>query len=91
MTGIFPLSENISFEGEFLSTYVTDKTYKQVNNQPKKLQVPGITMKKEHQSEVSPEIIRPFPKGDGPRKTGGRKHGKSKIPTNTPEKTEIEY
>jgi hypothetical protein len=35
------------------------------------------------------EIIRPFPKA-GPRKTGGRKHGKPRILTDTPEKKEIE-
>jgi len=39
--------------------------------------------------KVSPEIIRPFPKA-GPRKTGGRKHGRSRILTDTTEKTEIE-
>jgi hypothetical protein len=38
---------------------------------------------------VSPEIIRPFPKS-GPRKTGGRKHGKSRILTDTAEETKIE-
>jgi len=37
--------------------------------------------------EVSLEIIRSLPK-DGPRKTGGRKHGESRIPKYTPEKTE---
>jgi len=39
--------------------------------------------------KVSPEIIRPLPK-DVPRKTGGRNHGKSRIPKYTPEKTENE-
>jgi hypothetical protein len=39
--------------------------------------------------KMSPEIIRPLPK-DGPTKTEGRKHGKSRIPTDTPEKNEIE-
>jgi len=36
--------------------------------------------------KVSPEIIRPTPK-DGPRKSGGRKHGQSRIQKDTPEKT----
>jgi hypothetical protein len=35
------------------------------------------------------EIIRPFPKAR-PRKTGGRKRGKTRILTDTPEKKEIE-
>ena len=39
---------------------------------------------------VSSEIIRSFPKS-GPGKSGGRKHEKSRILTNTTEKTESEY
>jgi hypothetical protein len=35
--------------------------------------------------KLSPEIRRPFPKV-GPRKTGGRRHGNSRILTDTPEK-----
>jgi hypothetical protein len=37
--------------------------------------------------KVTPEIIRPFPK-NGPRKTGGRKHGRNCILTDTPQKSE---
>jgi hypothetical protein len=39
--------------------------------------------------KVNSEIITPFPKV-GPRKTGGRTYGKSRILTDTPEKSEIE-
>jgi 23S rRNA pseudoU1915 N3-methylase RlmH len=39
--------------------------------------------------KVSFKIIRPSPK-DEPRKTRGKKYGKSGILTDTPEKTEIE-
>jgi hypothetical protein len=38
---------------------------------------------------LSTEIIRPFPKAR-PRKSGGRKHGKNRILTDTSEKKEIE-
>jgi hypothetical protein len=41
-------------------------------------------------AKMSSEIIRAFPK-DGPRKTGRRKHGNSRILTETPEKTEIAH
>jgi hypothetical protein len=37
--------------------------------------------------KVSVEIIKALPK-DGPRKSGGRDHGKRRIPKDTPEKTE---
>jgi hypothetical protein len=37
---------------------------------------------------LSPEIIRPFPKAR-PRKTGGRKRGKTRILTDTPERNKI--
>jgi hypothetical protein len=40
VTGIFPFTENNFGEGKFLSTYVTDRTYNQVKNQSKNLQVP---------------------------------------------------
>jgi hypothetical protein len=37
--------------------------------------------------KVTPEIIRPFP-NNGPRKTGGGKHGRNWILTDTPQKSE---
>jgi hypothetical protein len=37
---------------------------------------------------LSTEIIRPFPKAR-PRKTGGRKRGKTRILTDTPEKKKL--
>jgi molybdenum-dependent DNA-binding transcriptional regulator ModE len=40
--------------------------------------------------KVSPEIVRPFPKS-GLRKSGGRKHGKRRILTDTTEKIVTEY
>jgi hypothetical protein len=38
--------------------------------------------------KVFPEIIRAFPKA-GPRETGKRKHGKSRILTDTPDRTTV--
>jgi len=37
--------------------------------------------------KVSPKIMRPFPEAE-PRTTRRRKHGKSRIPTDTPEKSD---
>jgi len=91
ITGMYPLNENIFGEDEFLSSYVTDRHCSRVIE-------PAIAPSgsKDHNEEgtsagfikVSPEI-RPFPKA-GPKKSEGRKHGKNRILTYTPEKTEIE-
>jgi len=51
------------------------------------LQVPRTSIAEETSAgfmKVSPEIVRPFPKS-GPRKSGGRKHGKRRFLTDTTE------
>jgi hypothetical protein len=90
VTGVYPLNENPVCEDEFLSSYVTDRIYIWVKDQAKASSNSKDNNKGGKSAgfmKVSPEIIRALPK-DGPRKSGGRKHGKSRIPKDTPEKTE---
>ena len=93
VTVVYPLNEKPFWEDEFLSSYVTDRIYIQVKDQAKA----SSNFKDNNKGGKSAgfmkmflEIIRALPK-DGPRKSGGRKHGNSKIPTDTPRKNEIEY
>jgi hypothetical protein len=104
VAGIHPLNENIFDEDEFLSSYVTDRPYSQVSesdNAPSrslgskhntavisKLRTSTKIIRRMKEG-LSPEIIRPFPKA-GPRKTGGRKHEKTRILRDTPEKNKTE-
>lgn len=94
VTGICPVNTEIFDEDEFLSAFVTDRPEieDEVVVQNENFDQPGPS----HQPQptqvhlVSPEMIRPYPKA-APRKTkGGRKKGKSRILTETPEKNEIE-
>jgi len=77
VTGIHPVNENTLCENESLSSYVTERTYSRVT-EPAKSPSSSTDSDEEGKSagfmKVSPAIIRPLPK-DGPRKTGGRKHG----------------
>jgi hypothetical protein len=81
----------IFFEDEFLSSCVTDRPYSQVT-EPASASLSFKVNSEEGISagvvKVSAELIRPFPK-DGPRNTGGRKRGESRIQRDTPENTEI--
>jgi hypothetical protein len=104
VTRIHPLNENIFCEDEFLSSYVTDRPYSQMSvsdNVPSsslgskhnkavisKLRT-STKIIRSMKEGLSPEIIRPFPQA-GPRKTRGRKRGKTRILTDTSEKNEIE-
>ena len=91
VTGIYPLNSNIFGKDEFLSSYIIDRTYNQVTDPAS---APSVSMDNNEEGisagflKMSPEILRAFPK-DGPRKTGRRKQGSSRILTQTPEKTEI--
>jgi hypothetical protein len=69
-TGISPLNEDVFPDDDFLSSYVS---------------APSSSRKNE--ATVPPDIIRPFPKAQ-PRKplSKGRKKGKSRILTDTPNK-----
>ena len=90
VTGVYPLNEKPFCEDEFLSSYVTDRIYIWVKDQAKASSNSKDNNKGGKSAgfmKVSPEITRALPK-DGPRKSGGRKHGKSRIPKDTPEKTE---
>jgi hypothetical protein len=77
VTGIHPLNENTFCEDESLFSYVTDRIYSQVT-EPARSPSSSKDNNEEGKSagfmKVSPEIIRPLLK-DGPRKTGGIKHG----------------
>jgi hypothetical protein len=72
VTGIYLLNKNISGEDEFLSLYVTERTYNQVAEPAS-----APSSFKDNNGEgisagfmkVSPGIIQPFLK-DEPRKTG---------------------
>jgi hypothetical protein len=90
VTEFYPLNENYFCEAELLSSYITDRIY----NQEKKPAKTPSNSKDNNEGgksagfmKVSPEIIRALPK-DGPRKTAGRKDGKSRISKDTTEKTE---
>ena len=84
-------NENIFDEDEFLFYYVTDRPKNQVTepaNAPSSSKDNNEVGMSVGFMKVSPKIIRPFPEA-GPRTTRRRKHGKSRILTDTPEKTDI--
>jgi hypothetical protein len=99
VTGIDPLNENNFSEDKFLYSYVTDRPYGQVSESDN---APSSSLGSKHNTAVISKLrtstkiirsikeglfteIRPFPKVR-PRKTGGRKCGKTRILTDTPEK-----
>lgn len=95
-TGIWPLNEHVFGDEEFLSSAVTDREDPTANPSDNDMEVevningsPKPSTSK--QGFKSPEEVRPLPKAK-PRKiaTGGRKKGKSKILTSTPELLEAE-
>ena len=92
VTGVYPLNENTLYEDESLSSYVIERNCNQLKETSRTLS--EFKDNNEGRSsagfmEVSPEIIRPLLK-DGPRESDGRKHGKSRIPKDTPERNENE-
>lgn len=91
VTGNYPLNR-IFGEDEFLSACVTDRPYSQLSepaSAPSSCQDSNGERTSVVFMKVSPEIIRLFPQAR-PRKTGGSKHRKSRIQTDTPEKNDTE-
>ena len=76
-----------------INSYVTDRPYSLVTepaNAPSSSKDINAEETLAGFMKVSPEIVRPFPKS-GPRKSGGRKHAKRRILTDTTENSESEY
>lgn len=91
-SGLWPLNDAIFTESDFMSSYVTDRAIPNPNLERSSIEdnatlgrtpiaEPGPSC---NITKVTPEVVRPFPKAL-PRKTTGRKKGKSCIFTNTPE------
>jgi len=76
-----------------INSYVTDRPYSLVTepaNEPSSSKDINAEETLAGFMKVSPEIVRPFPQS-GLRKSGGRKHWKRRILTDTTEKTESRY
>ena len=85
------INEYIFYEDEFLSSCVTDRPYNQVTepaNAPSSSKDNNEVGTSAGFMKVSPKIIRSFPEAR-PRTTRRRKHGKSRILTDTRGKTDI--
>ena len=97
VTGIWPLNRNIFTDDEFMPSSVTDRPppplpqISEVNSAPENS--PAISTKSIDSpvAHVSPDMIRPYPHA-APRTTSnrGRKRGRCRILTDTPEKAELE-
>lgn len=87
VTGIYPFDQDIFSDLDFASSYVTDRSERQDNDLSQQ-QFQNLTNSNE--DILTLESILPFPKA-APRKTQkqGRKIGKTRILTDTPEKLEI--
>lgn len=95
VSGIWPVNENIFSDDEFLSSSVTDRPLVDLatpdrstaNTPSTSREIVGIS----RNGVISPEDVRPYPKA-APRSSqrGGRKPGRCRILTDTPEKAEIE-
>ena len=101
VTGIYPLNENIFEDDEFFSSFVTDRPQNLEEMPSTSFDVISTTgsetvlLSSSHPPSTafikSPEMIRPFPKAQPRKKTSrGRKRGKTRILTDTPEKRELE-
>lgn len=105
VTGICPFNEDIFKDDEFLSSYVTDRPCpetpigcgnltsadNQLISADDQTQAPSTSQVAASSTFISPEHIRPFPKA-APRKqtiTRGKKKGRTRILTDTPEKEEV--
>ena len=94
VSGIWPINENIFTDAEFLSSSVTDRPV--VNSATSDTPTASTSSSNREidsgrNGDISPADIRPFPKA-APRSSqrGGRKPGRCRILTDTPEKAEIE-
>ena len=84
-------NEHIFDEDEFLSSYVTDRPYNKViepANAPSSSKDNNVVGTSAGFMKVSLKIIRPSPEA-GSKTTRRKKHGKSRILTDTQEKTDI--
>jgi hypothetical protein len=101
-TGVSPLNEDVFRDDDFLSSYVSDRpepTVAQKESSISELYAASQSLfkhictfiKRKNEATVSPDIIRRFSKAQ-PQKSAskGRKKGKSRILTDTPNKEEIE-
>lgn len=100
-TGIFPFRPSIFDDSDFLCSAVTDREHQTADTivegspvtKPTRTAtpVPSTSTSETANTFVSPECIRPYPKAlPRKRKQGGRKPGRTRILTDTPEKKEIE-
>jgi hypothetical protein len=97
VTGIHPYDDSVFADDEFLSSFVTDRpleetpsTSGQVSSDTYANHEVSSTPHSVQSRHSTPEMIRPYPKAEKRKKTGGRKAGKTRILTDTPEKEEIE-
>lgn len=92
VSGIWPINENIFGDHEFLSSYVTDRPQTPTTDGQQPVEVIHNQPSTSNPYEiVSPEQIRPFPKAVSRKvRPSGRKPGRCRILTDTPEKTEIQ-
>ncbi|KAJ8911107.1 hypothetical protein NQ315_003369 [Exocentrus adspersus] len=94
-TGIYPFNENTFTDENFFAAFVTDRNLpedqtKASSSTLEKVSPPDLPDGPLTSTLITPEKILPFPKAAPRLKSGGRKHGKSRIITQTPEKNEIE-
>lgn len=91
-TGICPYNPAVFSDSDFTSSEITDRPDPSEALHPTEnllLAVPS-TSQNNPNAFVSPEVIRPFPKALPRKKKAGRKCGKTRILTDTPEKDLIE-
>lgn len=91
--GLWPFNENIFGDDEFFSASVTDRPLPHITAETESIPGPSRNEPSTSKAECiqTPEQLRPFPKA-APRVTTsrGRKCGKSRVLTETPEKLELE-
>lgn len=96
--GIYPFNSEAFGEDEFLAAFVTDRPMLPDDGIPMEptIDKPGtsnqgqINTVEQISGFISPEMLRPYPKSAPRKNLGGRKKGKTRILTDTPEKNEIE-
>lgn len=93
-TGIAPLNRLVFNESDFQSSYVTDRPEPIATTMGEDPTSPSTNIPSTSKTvgvQITPESVRPYPKVQQPRKKmQGRKRGKSRILTETPEKLRIE-
>lgn len=91
-TGIVPFDRGIFKEDDFAAASVTDSRAPEATDAPSTSAVVSSTSSTSLQPDViSPDIIRPYPKAEKKKPIlKGRRPGKSRILTETPEKDRLE-